>query len=94
LENFRRVYATMIKEWLGYDDTQVVLKGSRRLGASRLRRIGRNPPKADAVFLCGFREFCVDRRGERSIVLSRTGGLEAPQTLPSQSLAPDGPPVA
>ena len=25
--DFRRVYATMIKEWLGYDDTQTVLKG-------------------------------------------------------------------
>jgi len=25
--DFRRVYATMIKEWLGYDDTQLVLKG-------------------------------------------------------------------
>jgi len=26
--DFRRVYATMIKEWLGYDDTPAVLKGS------------------------------------------------------------------
>ena len=26
--DFRRVYATMIKEWLGYDDTRTVLKGS------------------------------------------------------------------
>jgi uncharacterized protein (DUF1501 family) len=26
--DFRRVYATMIKEWLGYDDTQAVLKGA------------------------------------------------------------------
>jgi len=26
--DFRRVYATMIKEWLGYDDTAAVLKGS------------------------------------------------------------------
>ncbi len=25
--DFRRVYATMIKEWLGFDDTEVVLKG-------------------------------------------------------------------
>jgi uncharacterized protein (DUF1501 family) len=25
--DFRRVCATMIKEWLGYDDTQAVLKG-------------------------------------------------------------------
>jgi uncharacterized protein (DUF1501 family) len=25
--DFRRVYATMIKEWLAYDDTQAVLKG-------------------------------------------------------------------
>jgi len=25
--DFRSVYATMIKEWLGYDDTQAVLKG-------------------------------------------------------------------
>ena len=25
--DFRRVYATMIKEWLGYDDTQTILKG-------------------------------------------------------------------
>ncbi len=25
--DFRRVYATMIKEWLGYDDTETVLKG-------------------------------------------------------------------
>ena len=25
--DFRRVYATMIKEWLGYEDTQAVLKG-------------------------------------------------------------------
>jgi uncharacterized protein (DUF1501 family) len=25
--DFRRVYATMIKEWLGYDDTSTVLKG-------------------------------------------------------------------
>jgi len=25
--DFRRVYATMIKEWLGYDDTRLVLKG-------------------------------------------------------------------
>ena len=24
--DFRRVYATMIKEWLGYDDTALVLK--------------------------------------------------------------------
>jgi uncharacterized protein (DUF1501 family) len=24
--DFRRVYATVIKEWLGYDDTQAVLK--------------------------------------------------------------------
>ena len=26
--DFRRVYATVIKEWLGYDDTSAVLKGS------------------------------------------------------------------
>ena len=26
--DFRRVYATMIKEWLGYDDTEAVLKGA------------------------------------------------------------------
>ena len=26
--DFRRVYATVIKEWLGYDDTAAVLKGS------------------------------------------------------------------
>jgi uncharacterized protein (DUF1501 family) len=26
--DFRRVYATMIKEWLGYDDTDALLKGS------------------------------------------------------------------
>jgi len=26
--DFRRVYSTMIKEWLGYDDTKAVLKGS------------------------------------------------------------------
>ena len=25
--DFRRVYATLIKEWLGYDDTAMVLKG-------------------------------------------------------------------
>ena len=25
--DFRRVYATMIKEWLGYDDSDGVLKG-------------------------------------------------------------------
>src|SRR5437762_3111355 len=25
--DFRRVYATMIKEWLGYDDTETILKG-------------------------------------------------------------------
>jgi uncharacterized protein (DUF1501 family) len=25
--DFRRVYATMIKEWLGYDDTRTVLRG-------------------------------------------------------------------
>ena len=25
--DFRRVYATMIKEWLGYDETQIILKG-------------------------------------------------------------------
>jgi uncharacterized protein (DUF1501 family) len=25
--DFRRVYATVIKEWLGYDDTQAILKG-------------------------------------------------------------------
>jgi len=25
--DFRRVYATAIKEWLGYDDTEIVLKG-------------------------------------------------------------------
>ena len=25
--DFRRVYATVIKEWLGYDDTDTVLKG-------------------------------------------------------------------
>jgi hypothetical protein len=25
--DFRRVYTTMIKEWLGYDDPDVVLKG-------------------------------------------------------------------
>jgi len=25
--DFRRVYATAIKEWLGYDDTDTVLKG-------------------------------------------------------------------
>jgi len=25
--DFRRVYATAIKEWLGYDDTETVLKG-------------------------------------------------------------------
>src|SRR4029077_4265774 len=25
--DFRRVYATMIKEWLGYNDTNTVLKG-------------------------------------------------------------------
>ena len=24
--DFRRVYATLIKEWLGYDDTERVLK--------------------------------------------------------------------
>ena len=34
--DFRRVYATMIKEWLGYDDTQSVLKGRfDPLGVSR-----------------------------------------------------------
>jgi len=26
--DFRRVYATLIKEWLGYDDTATVLKGN------------------------------------------------------------------
>jgi hypothetical protein len=26
--DFRRVYATAIKEWLGYEQTQVVLKGT------------------------------------------------------------------
>ena len=26
--DFRRVYATMIDEWLGYDDTHKILKGS------------------------------------------------------------------
>jgi uncharacterized protein (DUF1501 family) len=26
--DYRRVYATMIKEWLGYDDTAAVLKGT------------------------------------------------------------------
>jgi uncharacterized protein (DUF1501 family) len=26
--DFRRVYATMIEEWLGYDDTHTVLKGT------------------------------------------------------------------
>ena len=26
--DFRRVYATMIKEWLGYEDTQKILKGN------------------------------------------------------------------
>jgi uncharacterized protein (DUF1501 family) len=26
--DFRRVYATMIKEWLGYDDVAAVLKGN------------------------------------------------------------------
>ncbi len=26
--DFRRVYATMVKEWLGYDDTASILKGS------------------------------------------------------------------
>ena len=32
--DFRRVYATMIKEWLGYDDTPKILKGSfETLGA-------------------------------------------------------------
>jgi len=25
--DFRRVYATMIQEWLGYDDTEALLKG-------------------------------------------------------------------
>ena len=25
--DFRRVYATAIKEWLGYDDTETILKG-------------------------------------------------------------------
>ena len=25
--DFRRVYATMIKEWMGYDDTKTILKG-------------------------------------------------------------------
>jgi uncharacterized protein (DUF1501 family) len=25
--DFRRVYATAIKEWLGYDDPDIVLKG-------------------------------------------------------------------
>ena len=25
--DFRRVYATMIKEWLGYSDIEAVLKG-------------------------------------------------------------------
>jgi hypothetical protein len=25
--DFRRVYATAIKEWLGYDDARVILKG-------------------------------------------------------------------
>lgn len=28
--DFRSVYATMIKEWLGYDETQAVLKGAYR----------------------------------------------------------------
>jgi uncharacterized protein (DUF1501 family) len=28
--DFRRVYATMIDEWLGYDDTQAILKGAFR----------------------------------------------------------------
>ena len=26
--DFRRVYASMIDEWLGYDDTRTILKGS------------------------------------------------------------------
>ena len=41
--DFRRVYATVIKEWLGYDDTAAVLKGrfeplgiSREYAAARL----------------------------------------------------------
>ena len=25
--DFRRVYATMIKEWLGFDDTETILNG-------------------------------------------------------------------
>jgi hypothetical protein len=25
--DFRRVYATMIREWLGFDDTATILKG-------------------------------------------------------------------
>ena len=25
--DFRRVYATMIKEWMGYDDTRTLLRG-------------------------------------------------------------------
>jgi uncharacterized protein (DUF1501 family) len=25
--DFRRVYATMIKEWMGYDDTETLLRG-------------------------------------------------------------------
>jgi uncharacterized protein (DUF1501 family) len=28
--DFRSVYATMIKEWLGYDDTAAILKGTFR----------------------------------------------------------------
>jgi uncharacterized protein (DUF1501 family) len=34
--DYRRVYATMIKEWLGYDDTAAVLKGPLR-SARRVR---------------------------------------------------------
>ena len=26
--DFRRVYASMIEEWLGFDDTRLILKGS------------------------------------------------------------------
>ena len=42
--DFRRVYATVIKEWLGYDETQVVLKGKfEPLGVFVVTALRREP---------------------------------------------------
>ena len=89
--DFRRVYATVIKEWLGCDDTQAVLKGrSSRWASSRdvKEQEIKRPGDPDLLISCCRDELVarlgprivggihiVDGEGARPVHLNRRGGL-------------------